>query len=88
MPGLDFRYDDLQFTWFSIFRGKFGTVYKVKEKSNGSYLAAKFIPILKRGDRRNVEMEIEMMNSLQHPKIIQLYDAYEFNKEMCVVLEL
>lgn len=73
---------------FSILRGKFGTVYKVREKSNGFLLAAKFIPILKRGDRRNVEMEIEMMNSLQHDKIIQLYDAYEYNKEMCVVLEL
>lgn len=63
-------------------------MYKVREKSNDFHLAAKFIPILKRGDRRTVELEIEMMNSLQHPKIIQLYDAYEFNKMMCVVLEL
>jgi hypothetical protein len=29
-----------------------------------------------------------MMNRLQHPKIIQLYDAYEYNKMVCVVLEL
>lgn len=28
------------------------------------------------------------MNRLQHPKIIQLYDAYEYNKMVCVVLEL
>lgn len=69
-------------------RGKFGTVYKCQEKSTGLKLAAKFIPIPKRDDRRNVEREVEIMNSLQHPLIIQLYDAYEYAKMMCVVLEL
>lgn len=69
-------------------RGKFGTVYKCQEKSTGLKLAAKFVPIPKRDDRRNVEREVEIMNSLQHPLIIQLYDAYEYGKMMCVVLEL
>lgn len=69
-------------------RGKFGTVYKCQEKSTGLKLAAKFVPIPKRDDRRNVEREVEIMNSLQHPLIIQLYDAYEYSKMMCVVLEL
>ncbi|KAG4073902.1 hypothetical protein HA402_014107 [Bradysia odoriphaga] len=69
-------------------RGKFGTVYKCKEKSSGLQLAAKFVPIPKREDRRNVEREVEIMNSLQHPLIIQLYDAFEYQKMMCVVLEL
>ncbi|XP_031633742.1 calcium/calmodulin-dependent protein kinase type IV [Contarinia nasturtii] len=71
-----------------IGRGKFGTVYKCQEKSTGLKLAAKFVPIPKRDDRRNVEREVEIMNSLQHPLIIQLYDAYEYSKMMCVVLEL
>ncbi|GAB0086178.1 death-associated protein kinase related [Sergentomyia squamirostris] len=69
-------------------RGKFGTVYKCREKSTGLELAGKFVPIPKRDDRRNVEREVEIMNSLQHPRIIQLYDALEFGKMMCVVLEL
>lgn len=69
-------------------RGKFGTVYKCKEKSSGLQLAAKFVPIPKREDRRNVEREVEIMNSLQHSLIIQLYDAFEYQKMMCVVLEL
>lgn len=63
-------------------------MYKIREKPTGFYLAAKYVPILKRGDRGAVALEIEMMNRLQHPKIIQLYDAYEYNKMMCVVLEL
>ncbi|XP_055706464.1 uncharacterized protein LOC129803731 isoform X2 [Phlebotomus papatasi] len=71
-----------------IGRGKFGTVYKCREKSTGLELAGKFVPIPKREDRRNVEREVEIMNSLHHPRIIQLYDAFEFGKMMCVVLEL
>ncbi|EDV98120.1 GH22850 [Drosophila grimshawi] len=69
-------------------RGKFGTVYKCKEKTSGLQLAAKFVPIPKRDDKRNVEREVEIMNSLQHHLIIQLYAAYEYQKMMCVVLEL
>uniref|UniRef100_A0A1L8DKT0 Putative serine/threonine protein kinase n=2 Tax=Nyssomyia neivai TaxID=330878 RepID=A0A1L8DKT0_9DIPT len=71
-----------------IGRGKFGTVYKCREKSTRLELAAKFVPIPKRDDRRNVEREVEIMNSLHHPLIIQLYDAFEFGKMMCVVLDL
>lgn len=51
-------------------------------------MAAKFIPIPKRDDRRNVEREIELMGSLQHPNVIQLYDAFEYQKNMWVILEL
>lgn len=69
-------------------RGKFGTVYNCQEKLTGLKLAAKFVPIPKREDRRNVEREVEIMNSLQHSLIIQLYDALEYQKMMCVVLEL
>uniref|UniRef100_A0A1A9V4M4 Protein kinase domain-containing protein n=1 Tax=Glossina austeni TaxID=7395 RepID=A0A1A9V4M4_GLOAU len=69
-------------------RGKFGTVYKCQDKSTGLKLAAKFVPIPKREDRRNVEREVEIMNSLQHHLIIQLYAAYEYHKMMCVVQEL
>lgn len=69
-------------------RGKFGTVFRCREKATGLQLAAKFVPIPKRDDRRNVEREVELMNSLQHTLIIQLYDALEYQKMMCVVLEL
>lgn len=72
----------------TILSGKFGTVYKCKEKTSGIQLAAKFVPIPKREDKRNVEREVEIMNSLQHHLIIQLYAAYEYQKMMCVVLEL
>lgn len=80
--------ENFLFFCFVYIRGKFGTVYKCKEKSTGTCLAAKFIAVPNRQERKNVEREIQMMNNLQHPKIIQLYDAYEYNKMVCVVLEL
>uniref|UniRef100_A0A1B6C5L4 Protein kinase domain-containing protein n=1 Tax=Clastoptera arizonana TaxID=38151 RepID=A0A1B6C5L4_9HEMI len=71
-----------------IGRGKFGTVYRCREKSTGLSLAAKFVGIAKRQERRSVEKEVEIMRALQHPRLIQLYDALESSNVMCVVLEL
>ncbi|XP_050303008.1 myosin light chain kinase, smooth muscle-like [Anthonomus grandis grandis] len=71
-----------------IGRGKFGIVYKCKEKSSGLCLAAKFISCPKKEDRRNVEREIDIMRTLQHPRLIQMYDAFDNGKKMCVILEL
>ncbi|XP_055538328.1 serine/threonine-protein kinase MARK2-like isoform X2 [Wyeomyia smithii] len=71
-----------------IGRGKFGVVHICKEKSTGIRLAAKFIQIVKKGDRRNIEREVHMMNVLRHPKIAQLYGAYEYDRTFCMVMEL
>ncbi|XP_075981891.1 uncharacterized protein LOC142980417 isoform X2 [Anticarsia gemmatalis] len=71
-----------------IGRGKFGTVYLCRERSTGLELAAKLVMVNRRDERRNVEREIEVMRRLRHPRLIQLYDAYEWGKYMCVVLEL
>ncbi|VVD02317.1 unnamed protein product [Leptidea sinapis] len=71
-----------------IGRGKFGTVYLCREKSTGLELAAKLVSVNRRDERRNVEREVDVMRRLRHPRLIQLYDAYEWGKYMCVVLEL
>ncbi|KAL0272720.1 UNVERIFIED_CONTAM: hypothetical protein PYX00_005583 [Menopon gallinae] len=71
-----------------IGRGKFGTVYKCQEKATGLRLAAKFVATSRKEDKRNVEREIDIMRSLQHPRLIQLYDAFERDKTTVVVLEL
>lgn len=69
-------------------RGKFGEVKRCREKHSGRLLAAKFVPIAKEHEKISVINEIEIMKSLQHPRLIQLYDAYESPKQMCLVLEL
>ena len=69
-------------------RGKFGEVKKCKEKSNGKLLAAKFVSVTREQEKRDVLNEIEIMQSLQHPRLIQLYDVYQNTKKICLILEL
>ncbi|XP_071445543.1 uncharacterized protein [Hetaerina americana] len=72
-----------------IGRGKFGTVYRCSEKSTGLQLAAKYVATPRREDRRSVEREVDIMKKLQHPRLIQLYDAFDANgKAFWVILEL
>jgi serine/threonine protein kinase len=71
------------------YRGKFGTVFKCREKKTGLRLAAKFVQAAKKADRINVEREVEIMKSLRNPRLIQLYDAFDDGKkEICLLLEL
>ena len=39
-------------------------------------------------DKKDVLNEIEIMKSLQHPRLIQLYDVYESKKQICLIMEL
>ncbi|XP_015184969.1 PREDICTED: myosin light chain kinase, smooth muscle-like [Polistes dominula] len=71
-----------------IGRGKFGTVYRCKEKKTGLSLAAKVVNVSKKEDRRSVEREVDIMRRLQHPRLIQLYDAIDNGKQIYVILEL
>ncbi|KAK7071841.1 hypothetical protein SK128_028394, partial [Halocaridina rubra] len=75
-----------------IGRGRFGTVYMVTDKETSQKFAAKFVNTKRNQDRANVEREIEIMKVLNaerpHPRLIQLYDAFDMDKEMCLVLEI
>eukprot|EP00096_Caligus_rogercresseyi_P010756 TRINITY_DN4015_c0_g2_i1.p1 TRINITY_DN4015_c0_g2~~TRINITY_DN4015_c0_g2_i1.p1 ORF type:complete len:668 (+),score=177.23 TRINITY_DN4015_c0_g2_i1:176-2179(+) len=72
-----------------IGRGKFGRVMKCKDlECVDKYYAAKFVHTTRRDDRRNVEREVEIMNSLDHPKLLKLFDAYDNGRnEMCILTE-
>lgn len=70
-------------------RGKFGTVHRCSEKATGKVFAAKFITTTKPQDRADVEREVEIMTILQHPRLLQLYDAFDDGKKtMCLILEM
>lgn len=58
------------------------------EKGTGLKLAAKFVHCSNKEERRNMEREIDIMSGLHHPKIIQLYDAFDEGKIMTCILEL
>ncbi|CAF0843556.1 unnamed protein product [Didymodactylos carnosus] len=78
------EYDLLEF----LGRGKFGEVKKCREKLTDRQLAAKFIQISKEQDRIEAINEIDIMKALQHPRLLQLYDAYEKKGEICLIMEL
>ncbi|XP_014663585.1 PREDICTED: myosin light chain kinase, smooth muscle-like [Priapulus caudatus] len=69
-------------------KGKFGSVYRCKEKSSGKILAAKFIKTSRPAERLEVENEVAIMQELQHPGLLQLYAAYDNGAEMVLFLEL
>jgi len=72
--------------WFR--RGKFGEVKRCVEISTGREFAVKFIATLGPQDRKDVEREVNIMTKLHHRRLVQLYDAFDARKEMCLVLEM
>lgn len=61
---------------------------KCREISTQHNLAAKFIQISKEQDRIEALNEIEIMKALQHPRLLQLYDAFENRTSICLIMEL
>jgi fused len=72
-----------------IGEGSFGKVYKARRKNTGFTVAMKFIS--KHGksekDVRNLRQEIGILRKLNHEHIILMFDAFETDRDFCVVTE-
>ncbi|XP_050702039.1 myosin light chain kinase, smooth muscle-like isoform X1 [Eriocheir sinensis] len=68
-------------------KGRFGIVYRVTEKTTGTRRAAKIIKCIRAADKEKVKEEIDIMNALRHPKLLQLGAAYERQREFIMVME-
>lgn len=68
-------------------KGRFGVVHKVVDRITSQKLAAKFIRCRTNKDRVKVQEEIDIMNLLRHPKLLQLAAAFENQKEVIMVME-
>eukprot|EP00095_Tigriopus_kingsejongensis_P007289 snap_masked-scaffold313_size211302-processed-gene-0.8 protein:Tk07289 transcript:snap_masked-scaffold313_size211302-processed-gene-0.8-mRNA-1 annotation:"nuclear anchorage protein 1-like" len=68
-------------------RGRFGVVFKVKDKDTSEYFAAKFVRCRKQEEKQKVRDEIDIMNGLEHPRLLQLAAAYENPKEIIMAME-
>ena len=68
-------------------RGRFGVVFKVTDKGSGEHYAAKFIRCRKQEDKQKCRDEITIMNSLEHPRLLQLAAAYENQREIIMTME-
>ncbi|XP_077471290.1 myosin light chain kinase 2, skeletal/cardiac muscle isoform X2 [Stigmatopora argus] len=67
--------------------GRFGQVHKCVENSSGLTLAAKVIKAKSQKEKEVVKNEIQVMNNLDHPNLIQLYASYESRNDIILVLE-
>ena len=72
-----------------IGEGSFGKVYKARRKNTGFSVAMKFIN--KHGktekDIKNLRQEIGILRKLNHENIILMFDAFETDRDFCVVTE-
>lgn len=78
------KYDILE----EIGTGAFGVVHRCRERSTGNIFAAKFIPVSHVMEKELIRKEIDIMNQLHHPKLINLHDAFEDEDEMVLIFEL
>ncbi|KAF0299363.1 Twitchin [Amphibalanus amphitrite] len=67
--------------------GAFGVVHRCRERKSGHIFAAKFIPISHPMEKELIKKEIDIMNQLHHPKLINLHDAFEEDDEMVLIFE-
>ncbi|XP_034387133.1 myosin light chain kinase 2, skeletal/cardiac muscle [Cyclopterus lumpus] len=67
--------------------GRFGQVHKCIENSTGLLLAAKIIKARSQKEKDVVRNEIQVMNQLNHPNLIQLYAAFESRHDIILVME-
>ncbi|XP_042361002.1 myosin light chain kinase, smooth muscle isoform X2 [Plectropomus leopardus] len=67
--------------------GKFGLVFKLTHKETGRVCAGKFYKGRRAKEREAARKEIELMNDLHHPKLVQCLAAYDHKPEMVMVME-
>jgi len=68
--------------------GNFAHVYKATKKEGGTKVAVKVIDKAKVEDMEDVKREVEIMDDIDHPNVIKLYEIYDEPKKMNLVMEL
>ncbi|XP_022091183.1 twitchin-like isoform X3 [Acanthaster planci] len=66
--------------------GEYGVVRRAVEKPTGRNYAAKFVST-EPADKAHIKQEMNTMSALQHPRLLQLHDAYETDDQMVMILD-
>lgn len=64
-----------------ISKGEFGRVFLVRDKTLDADRAIKIIPKNNILNKNNLFQEAQILNGLQHPNIVEVYEAGEFNND-------
>lgn len=71
-----------------IGRGGFGAVYRCLNRNYGVEFAAKVLPMSSASASESFTSEIEALTQLDHPNVIKLYNYFEFEQQLILILEL
>ena len=61
-------------------------VFKVRDKDSREVFAAKFVRCRKQEEREKCKEEINIMNGLDHTRLLQLAAAYENPREVIMIM--
>ncbi|XP_016160544.1 PREDICTED: myosin light chain kinase, smooth muscle-like [Ficedula albicollis] len=67
--------------------GKFGTVYRLQEKATSKIRAGKYFRTRTAKEKQAARAEVELMNLLHHPRLVQCLDAFQGPSELVMVME-
>ncbi|XP_014740333.1 PREDICTED: myosin light chain kinase, smooth muscle-like isoform X3 [Sturnus vulgaris] len=67
--------------------GKFGTVYRLQEKATSKIRAGKYFRTRTAKEKQAARAEVELMNLLHHPRLVQCLDAFQGPTELVMVME-
>ena len=72
----------------TIGKGGFAFVRRAKNRTTGQHVAIKIYQKQKmsEGEKESMEVEMEVLKQLDHPNIIKLYEIFEEEKYICLVI--
>ena len=72
-----------------IGKGSYGTVYEARKDNSNDKLAVKMIPVVNMEQKLLdlIEMEIDLLQKIDHPNIIKLYEVKRTKNNYYLVFE-
>ncbi|KAM9520966.1 myosin light chain kinase, smooth muscle-like isoform 2-T3 [Guaruba guarouba] len=67
--------------------GKFGMVFRLQEKATGKIRAGKYFRTRTAKEKQAAQDEVELMNLLHHPRLVQCLAAFQGPAELVMVME-
>ena len=68
-------------------KGGFGKVYEVRHKKTGEIRACKHLSKLNINNLEKFKNEIELLRKMDHPNIIKLYEIFESDRSLYLIME-